>query len=110
MASRFSLPHSRLAALSGQQIARASDQDLYTFALRYAQAHALNPTGVAGAGGGPGAAPSFNPAVRLELGRQSSAHALARRKALAASLANRTTEGSRRRALARLTAGYGITV
>lgn len=102
---------SRYAALQGSNLASASDTDLYQFALNYAQAHGLTPGGVAGAGTAIGA-PAFNPATRLELGRgQAFANsALARRKTLAASLARRTTESSRKRALSRILAGYGATV
>lgn len=107
--ARFRLPASRFAALQPRQVARASDRNLYDFAIRYAQAHGLTPQGVVGAGAATGAT-AFNPAARLEVGRQSSDDALARRKALALSLARRTTEESRRRALARLGAGYGFTV
>lgn len=102
---------SKYAALSGRNLAGASDTDLYNFALNYAQAHGMGlPTGVVGAGAASG--PSvFAPPARLELGRQSLANdALARRKLLAASLARRTTESSRRRALNRILAGYGATV
>lgn len=135
------------AALSGSRLARASDSQLYDFALSYARAHGLTPTGVAGAGTAaaphryvnaagqdvalaqvidpatghtriptgvtelPGTAPAFATPARLELGRQSNPNdALARRRILAASLARRTTEASRQRALARIGAGYGWTV
>lgn len=103
------------AALHAKALARASDRDLYDFAIRYAQGHAMGtPTGIAGtpAGGlaAPGLLPRFPNSARLELGRQSAPAALDRRKALAASLARRTTESSRRRALNRILAGYGLGV
>ena len=96
------------AALSGNRLANASDSDLYQFALNYAKAHAMGtPQGVVGTGAAPGALPAFGRPVRLEVGRQSGEDAFGRRKALAASLARRTTESSRRRALERILAGYG---
>lgn len=104
------MPASKYAVLSGRRLARASDSDLYNFAINYAQAHALGqPTGVIGAGAAVGPS-AFAPSARLELGRQSTAGALVRRKALAQSLARRTTEASRQRALNRILAGYGLTV
>lgn len=103
------------AALSGRRLARANDRDLYNFAIAYAQAHAMGtPTGVAGTAAGPAGAPGLLPtfphSARLELGRQGPADAIMRRRALAASLARRTTESSRQRALNRILAGYGLGV
>lgn len=100
----------RLAALSGRGLAHATDRDLYNFALAYAQGHQMGtPTGVVGAGTAIGA-PRFATSARLELARQSGPDAFTRRRVLAASLARRTTEASRRRALNRILAGYGATV
>jgi hypothetical protein len=101
---------SRYAALSGRGLAAASDPELYQFALNYAQAHAMGtPQGVAGAGTTLGL-PAFAHPVRLELGRgqAAAATALERRKTLALSLARRTTESSRKRALQRILSGYGV--
>jgi hypothetical protein len=99
----------RLAPIRGRALRDASDADLYNFALDYARGHQIGLTGVQGAGAAIGA-PAFAPAARLELGRQSDIDATARRRKLIASLARRRTESSRRRALARVTAGWGLTV
>jgi hypothetical protein len=106
---------SKYAVLSGKRLARASDADVYNFAVQYAQAHAMGtPAGVVGAGAAaaPGVPTRFAPSARLELGRGQANQntALARRKALAASLARRTTEASRQRVLNRIMAGYGVQV
>lgn len=102
---------SKYSVLSGRNLARASDLDVYNFALRYAQAHAMGtPTGVVGAGAAAGPTTFARPA-RLELGLQSSAAtASPRRKRLIESLGHRTTEASRKRVAERILAGYGITL
>ena len=93
------------AAIGGRQLGRLNDQQLAEYAQRYAQEHQFGPIQAVGKaaftpGGGvlDAGAGGAGQDVRLSLQR---------RRILAQSLANRTTESSRRRAAQRLMAGWG---